>query len=190
MDEMALDLSIVSSDIPAIKTFCSKSGDSINLAQDDRSLYIMDPSNGSFLALSRVAAKKPPLHLLSDDGFEVVITVDQDQLSKSLGWAQLAIEGTQRMGLKATKDGSGQEGRVELYNSSQELSQFPVSFLKGDQFRADFPVRFFFSISKFMEGEVSLRFGHTDAPTVMGVSQCDADGSVRAVHYLQSMRER
>ena len=191
MDGMLLDLSIVSSDIPAIKAFCGKSeGEEIVLGQDDRSLYVMDPLSGSFLSLSRIAAKKPPLHLLDDDGFGTVLAVDQDELSKSLGWAQLAIEGTQRMGVRAAKDSSGQEGRMELHNSNQELSQLSVRFLKGDQIRADFPVRFFFSISRFMEGEISLRFGHTDSPTVMGLSQCDADGPIKSVHYLQSMRER
>ncbi len=191
MDGMSLDLSIVSSDIPSIKAFCSKlTGESVDLAQDDRSLYVKDPSNGSFLALSKVSAKKPPLHLLDDDGFDTVVVVDQGQLSKSLGWAQLAIEGTQRMGLKAVRGPSGSEGQMEFYNSDQELSQLPAHFLKGDRIQADFPVRFFFSISKFIEGEVSLQFGHADSPTVMGVSQRDPDGSVRSTHYLQSMRER
>ena len=192
MDGMSLDLSVVSSDIPAVKAFCGKvDGDTVDLAQDDRALYVLDVQTGSFMSLSKVSGKKPPLRVLDDDGFETVLVIDQDRLNKSLGWAQLAIEGTQRMSFRARRESSdGPEGTIELYNASQELSQLPVRFLKGSELRADFPVRFFFSMTKFVDGDISLRYGHKDAPTVLGISQHECEGSVRSIHYLQSMRER
>ena len=190
MDGMSLDLSIVSSDIPAIKAFCNKvDGDAVVLGQDDKALYVMDPDTASFMSLSKVSGKKPPLRLLDDEGFDTVLVIDQERLSKSLGWAQLAIEGTQRMSFRASKD-SGEEGTIELYNASQEISQLPVRFLKGSALKADFPVRFFFSMTKFVDGDVSLKYGHKDAPTILGISQHEVNGSVRSTHYLQSMRER
>jgi hypothetical protein len=191
MDGMSLDLSIVSSDIPSIKSFCGKlEGETVNLAQDDRALYVMDPGGGSLLSLSRVASKKPPLYLLDDDGFEVEIGVDQEKLSKSLGWAALAIEGTQRMRIRADRGPDGADGTLEFHGLGQELSQIPVRFLRGGRIDADFPVRYLFSISRFVEGETVIRYHHAKSPTVMGISQREWDGPVRATHYLQSMRER
>jgi len=191
LDGLGLDLSVVSSDIPALKSFCSKSvSDVVSVSQDKSRLYLSDPVSGSFLALSRVATKKPPLSVLDPDGFQTVIVADHSQLLKNLGWAQLAIEGTQRLGFRASRPGGSEVGEVVLWSESAELSRFPVRFLKGDGLSADFPVRFFHSLVKHVDGDVSLGFSHPDAPTVLGVFPTQPDQSVRYVHYLQSMRAR
>lgn len=187
---VGLDLSVVSSDIPALKSFCSKiTSDSVDICQDKHRLYLVEPSTGSFLALSRVASRKPPLSVLDPGGFQTVLVVDQSQLLKNLSWAQLAIEGTQRLSFKASRTGSD-GGEIALYNESAELSRFPARFLKGDSLNADFPVRFFHSIVKHVDGPVSLGFAHPEAQTVLGVFPSEPAGNVKYVHYLQSMRAR
>lgn len=191
LDGLGLDLSVVSSDIPALKSFCSKSvSDSVNVSQDKSRLYLIDPTSGSFLALSRVASKKPPLSVLDPGGFRTVLVVDHFQLLKNLGWAQLAIEGTQRLGFRASRPHGSDAGEAVLWSESSEISKFPVRFLKGNDLSADFPVRFFHSLVKHVDGDVHLGFSHPDAPTVLGVFPAGSEKPVRYVHYLQSMRSR
>lgn len=104
LDGLGLDLSVVSADIPALRSFCAKAtSDIVNVSQDKSRLYLVDPTSGSFLALSRVASKKPPLSILDPSGFKTILEVEHAQLLKNLGWAQLAIEGTQRLGFRASR---------------------------------------------------------------------------------------
>jgi len=185
-------LSIVASDIPALKRFCSEViSDSVDICQDKYHLYIIDKISGSFLAVSRVAGEKPPLSVLNQDGFKILIIVDHIQLLKNLEWAELAIEGTQRITFKANKiNDSYNNGLISLYSGSSELSSFPAHFLKGDNMIADFPVSYFSSIVKYIEGPVSLGFNHDESNTVLGVFAHENSGNVKYSHYLQSMKSR
>lgn len=190
LDGLGLDLSIISSDIPIIRGFCTKiSGDTVNIGQDRSRLYLMDPITKSFLAMSKMASTKPPFSTLDVSGFRTVLSADQGQLLKNLSWASLAIEGTQRIGFRALKADGQDSGDLELLHGSEEISRFPVKFLKGKELTADFPVRFLHSISKHVNGDVLFGFDHPDAPKILGVYGNDS-GSVRATHYLMSMVSR
>lgn len=190
IEGLGLDMSVVSSDIPVIKGFCSRiPGEVVRIGHDDTRLYLMDPSTGSFMGLSKVASRKPPLSVLDTDGFKTVLVADQSQLLKNLGWAQLAIEGTQRLSFRAKK-GGGEEGELELLHGSEEISRFPVRFVKGDSLSADFPARFLHSIVKHVDGDVAMGFDHPEAPKVLGVYRHGSDGPVKYAHYLMSMVQR
>lgn len=187
MSGMNLDVSIVSSDIPAIRTFCSKSdGSIIQLFQDKKKLYVVDPDSGSVFSMGKVASSKPKLTLLDSEKFETEIAIDQGQLVKNLGWASVAIEGTQRLGFRASKSSE----RVEFFFDKNKISEFPVKFIKGETLDADFPVKFFLSIISYLGGEVRLRYHHADVPTILEIAEHSEDETVKSVHYLQSMRMR
>jgi len=185
LDGMELDLSIISSDVPVIRSFCAKAvSDFIYLSQDSDRLYVIDSETESVLALSRVSTKKPALSVLDPDGFQIVLVIDQAKLSKSLKWARLAIEGTQRISFIAKGD------ELELHSTKEEISRLPVTFIKGDEIITDFPVKFFSSIVDHIEGDVKLMYKHEKDPTILGVSENDSKSEIRSVHYLQSMKPR
>ncbi len=188
---MNIDLSVVSADVPLMKSFCSKLADQpIQIGQDQSRLFLVDPSTESHLTFSRVASKKPALSLLPDEGHEIVIAIDRDQLAKALSWAALAIEGTQRLTLLANADDSSGNGIMEFLNGKQEISRMPVEFKLGKRLSADFPVKYLSGIVRYLgEGNACLKYAHPAAPTVLEIAEQTPEGDVRARHFIQAMKE-
>jgi hypothetical protein len=187
---MKIDLSIVSADLPLMKSFCSKlGGHPVLIGQNSKHLFVSDPNTGSYLTFSRVASKKPPLSLLPEQGHEIIINIARDQLAKCLSWAAMAIEGTQRLTLSAIADAAG-SGTMEFLNGKQEISTMPVEFKAGKRFSADFPVKYLAGIVRYLgEGHACLKFAHPAAPTILEITE-QTDGAAKARHFIQAMKER
>lgn len=190
MPGMNIDLSVVSADVPLMKAFCSKLSDkSIQIGQDQTRLFLIDPSTNSYLIFTRVASKKPPLSLIPEDGHQIIVAIDRDQLAKALGWAALAIEGTQRLTLVANAEPDG-KGVMEFLNGKQQISQIPVEFKLGKRLAADFPVKYLSGIVRYLgEGNACLKYSHPAAPTVLEIAEQTPEGEVRARHFIQAMKE-
>lgn len=188
---LTADISIVSADLPLMKSFCSKFGDKqIQIGQTQKHLFIADPHGGSHLLFSRVAAVKPPLSLLPEDGHEIVVSVDRDQFAKCLSWAAMAIEGTQRLTVVALAETDG-SAMMEFINGKQEISKMPVEFKQGKRLSADFPVKYLAGIVRYLgEGNASLKYSHPAAPTVLEIAEQSPEGSAKARHFIQAMKER
>lgn len=188
---LALDLSVVSSDLPALISFCARSKDDhVVFAQSGTHLVLTDPGTDSSLVCSRIASAKPPIQLLSEDGYASVIRVDQAQLKKSLTWATMATDGTQRVTVEAS---AGDGGQIPLTVSSggQELSRLPAEFESGSSMKADFPVRYLAQIVGYLsEGRTVLRYGHRRAPNVLELCSDSDSSPVRSRHFLTSMKDR
>jgi hypothetical protein len=191
MDGIHLDLSVVSADIPAIRTFCSKAEDSqVHLFQDEKKLFVLDPSTDSIMAVSRVSSSRPKLTLPDSSEFGTTVLIDRGQLFKNLEWASIAIEGTQRLGVKIDKESL----QAEFYFGHDRISQFTVEHVDGKNIDTDLPVKFFLSIVRFMEKKVMLRYHHASIPTILEITEkaeeAEESVGVKSVHYLQSMRAR
>ena len=185
LDGLALDLSVVSSDVPLIKNFCSKFAGDIIVGQDKNHLFIADPVSHTCMFFSRVACNKPPLTLLKDEGYKIDILVDRAQMAKALQWSVMAVDGTSRLSLAA----SGSE--MSMSSKGQELARVPVSFELGSDFKADFPVKILNNILTYTTTEkVLLRFGHKDAPSILQITEYDSESKARGRHYVQSMEDR
>lgn len=193
---MAVDFSIISADLPLMRSFCAKLGDGmVEIGQDKLRSFIRDPLTNSLLTFSRVASNKPTLDpvivALSEPKHEVIISVDRDQFSKILGWSAAAIEGTQRLTLSAFSDGSDGSGTMEFSSGKQELGRMQVQFRSGKRLSADFPVKYMSGIVKYLgEGAAFLKFAHPSAPDVLEISEESTDGTIRARHFIHSMVSR
>ena len=189
---MNVDLSVVSADLPLMKSFCSKLSDrNVEVGQDSKHLFVIDPNTGSYLTFSRVASKKPVLSLLPEEGHEIVIEIDRDQLAKCLNWAAMAIEGTQRLTLLAIAEGTDGDGIMEFINGKQEISKMPVKFRTGKRLSADFPVKYLAGIVRYLgEGNACLKFAHPSSPTVLEITELASDDKSKARHFIQAMKER
>lgn len=186
LDGLSLELSVVSDDVPAMRTFCSKSvGDEVVVGQDRTRLFLSDPASGSVAAFSRVACGRPALQVLSEDGYELEMEVDRAQVAKALQWANMAREGTRRLTFRA------EDGVLSLSSNGNELSNLPVVFRKGDSLAADFPADILASVVGYVGSEKAvLRFRHRAAPSILEVCEAEAASSVRARHFVQAMKER
>lgn len=191
---LSLDLSIVSADLPVIRQFCSqhKAGSKILVHQDDRRLYVTDPSTGSVVSMTRVNCGKPPYHFLDESEFGTVVQVRRDVAMKGLSWASTALEGTQRITVDCPSGTVvGGETVMTLLSDNTEIAQFKAVVKEGSGFKADFPARLLHSIFTYLEdGSVELRYGHKQLPTILQVRQSDPKGPVRSFHFLQSMKAR
>lgn len=185
-----LDLSIVSSDIPAIRAFCTKChGDVIVVSSNDKHIFFSDVRTNSFLALSRISSKRPALSLPDHDGFKNAFVADGQIVTQNAEWASMAIEGTQRVTFSVSRFADG-SGEVKLIHG-QELSKFPVRFLSGEGFSADFPIRYISSVLSYIDGQVLFRFSHKDVETLLCISGYpDRNDGLSSSHYMQCMRSR
>lgn len=178
---MGIDLSIVSSDIPVIRAFCTKcSTNYVYMFHDDERLSITDEDKQSVLSISKVSTKKPSITLLDPSLFSTTVVVDRDLLLKNVEWAASVVEGTQRVTFDIF------DGVMKMSDGSNELAKFPVT-VDGGNITADYPIGFMLNILKFIDNDVVLKFGHKLMPTVMEVTQ--KDSKLNFSHYLQSMRK-
>lgn len=187
MQGMEVDLSVVSVDLPPIRSFCQRSSGRVSVHQDANRLFVRDLSTGSILAFSRVSSKKPPLSLLDESGFQHIVRVSRDPLVQGLNWSAVAMEGTQRLSVGVSQsDGSW---FMTMCHGTQELSRIPVVSASGGGFTADFPCRFLSSLVQGVDGDVLFCYRHADSPTLLGIRAADA-GQIRSMHYVQSMVTR
>lgn len=181
LEGMKLDLSIIGSDIPAIRSFCSKAECGIGLFQDKNRLYVVDSKTGSMLVLSRVASNRPDFSLPSDE-FDTEILASKDELLDGLKWAKVALDGTQRLSCEV------EDGIMRMSNQG-EIFSLPVSFKRGSSFKADVPSRFFLAAVNHVDSDdVVVKFGHAKLTTIIEVSDVDSDTGAR--HFFQIMRQR
>lgn len=186
---LSLELSIVSADIPMMKSFCGRVDGNVILAQDKTKLHLGDVDGGTTISFSRVASTRPPLTLLSEDGYEVEVSVRQEQLKKCLSWSSLAIEGTQRVTIRTRSDSGSYQ--LDVLNGHQELASIPAAVIRGSEFRADFPVRVLAAIVGYLgDGNAVLKYRHRDLATILEIAEESSDGTVKARHFVTSMKER
>jgi hypothetical protein len=180
------DLSIVSSDIPLVRAFCSKfRGEDISIAEDKNKLYLRNDSN--YLFLSKVPTTRPKLSIPKDD-YEHVIKIEVDEIHKSLNWVDVAIEGTQRVTLSVESDNPS-EGIMRFIHNADELSSVPVLLEKGKSFKADFPARVLGNVTRRLDDKiVTFKFKNKDSPSLLEISQ--EKKNMKVIHILQKMKDR
>jgi|HubBroStandDraft_6_1064221.scaffolds.fasta_scaffold331280_1 hypothetical protein len=182
-----IDLSLVSADLPLMKSFCSKLHDQpIKIGQTDKHLFLIDPNN-SYIMFSRVVSTKPAYKNIPVDGHEIVLSIDRNQFIKCLTWASMAIDGTQRLTLSANNS----DNIIEFHNGKQELGKMPVQFIIGNRFSADFPVKYLAGIVKYLgDGNAYLKYAHPELSTILEITEQIQDGTSKARHFIQAMNER
>jgi hypothetical protein len=188
---LELDLSIVSADLPLIRSFCAKcTANNVLVGQSLVHLFLADAATGSYVLLSRVASAKPPLSLVSEDDYAVEIQVNRDKLVGALSWARTAIEGTSRLSFLAIRASEDGLGVLNLMAGNQDLAVIPATFKKGRELRSDFHVAIIATVAPSVTGtDVIMRYAHPAIPTLLELTAMEA-GQVTARHFVQSMRTR
>jgi hypothetical protein len=184
---LSLDLSLISSDIPLIRAFCAKSKKQEIKIQEDKRHTHFSSSGSQSLTVSRIDVKKPPLSIPDPGGYTYHASIDYDYLKQSLNWVDVAMDGTQRLGLEIS------DGRMRTFQGKEELSNVPTE-VDGEGFKADFPAR----ILKALVGDlnakkINIDYCHEDSSSLMSLSQDEditGDQQLRVIHVLQSMKEK
>lgn len=189
-DELTVDLSVVSSDIPILRNFCQKVGgeNQVDVSFDDRSLYLSDPITGSYIQSQRVKCSVPPYsHFV--DSYSVKCEVSPSLMKENLLWASTALEGTNRISFRAMNVGPDGKGYISISTPKEELCRFECKFISGNEIIADYPLNILSNVvSNFDSGTMTLKFGHSSVPTVLEI-EVD-DGEVVGRHFIQSMKAK
>ena len=182
LDGMKLDVSIIGSDIPLIRSFCAKMDAMVGLYHDKHRLYVVDPQSNSVLALSKVASASAAFEPPTRD-FAIEMRLSREHLIDGLDWAIAALDGTQRLSCEAEGDEMKMSNNGEIFNMS-------IAFALGSQFRADLPAKFMRTVADHLDSDdITLRFGHPKNPTLLEVSNAD-ETDIRVRHYMHVMRGR
>ena len=179
-----LDLSIISSDIPLIRTFCAKNPDSdILIFQDNSHLYLSDLEHRSIVCFSRIVSNKPEFEVIKQE-CPCVIHVDRSKFLKALQWAAMTIEGTQRVSVSTLID----QSVMILKHNGDELSRFPIDLISGDGVNGDYPVKILLGmINHINDDKIVLKYGHYE--TVLEISG-ETARPVKSRHFIASMKVR
>jgi hypothetical protein len=191
MKGLNLDLSIVSADIPTIRSFCAKSkADEIIVGSDQKSLFLIDPNTNSYLTMSRVNTSKPTFDIFDSDGYATEIEVPKAILVSSFSWAKTAIEGTARLSISAIKSADSDSGVMEMSADKQEITNFPVKFRKGKELRGDFKVDMIANLAAYVDDDTAvLKYSHDKLPTLLELTSATI-GDVYSRHFIQSMKDK
>jgi hypothetical protein len=182
LDGMALDISIVGSDIPLIRSFCSKLSGNVGLYHDKNRLYVVDLETESVFVMGRVAYSGSSFAAPTQD-FGIEILINRSHLIDGLEWALAALNGTQRLSCEVN-------GREMKMSNGGEIFSIPVSLNRGTGFKADMPAKYLRSITSHLDSDnILMRFGHPDHPTLLEMSNVNED-IMQVYHYLHTMRGR
>lgn len=181
---LSVDLSLISADIPGIRSLCAKAPGKVALKRDKSRIYAVDSASGSCVAFSRVAARKPPVSHIDNSKFVSKVTCGKNLLTDALSWASTAVEGTQRVTFHASA------GKLSLSTNSEEITQIDCA-VEGSDLRADFPVRHLFSIVGYVESDdVVFHHGHSESELVLGIGPSEPPEGFSYMHYINSMVSR
>jgi hypothetical protein len=183
LDGICFDFSIIGSDIPQIRAFCSKIDGDVGFYQDKNKLYIVDTKTKSIFAISKLSSIKPDFSPPSDE-FKTEVLVSKDKLVKNLTWALSALDGTQRLTCEINDD------NMTMLNGGNEVFSFPIIKKTGNDFKSDLPAKFFHTIINHIDSDtVILRLNHSVMSTIIGITE-ESSLDVSVVHYVQAMRSR
>jgi hypothetical protein len=181
MEGLELDFSMVSSDIPLVRAFCSKSKDDILIGSDSRTIRFADPSTGSWMSLAKVSTERPSLSVPPESHSSSVSFLRED-FRKSVKWCMMALEGTPRI----TRSVSA--GQVRRLTGTTELSSFPAE-LEGRDFSSDLPVKVLSTVSDHLDdGPMRALFGNPAMAGVVEITQ--PGGATSSRHFVKGMKVR
>jgi hypothetical protein len=186
LENFPSETSIVSSDIPLIKSFCSKIGTKNNIFIHDDGSRIHFSSNNSFLTLSKVQClNRPTPSVFGVDEFKIRIRIKSKLLSESLNWVDAAIEGTQRITLLA----DCKSNTCKFMQGTNDLASIDVNFLLGDGLKIDLPARVLNTVIENLESEyVDLLTCHPKSANLFQIYY--ESGPLKITHMMQKMKER
>lgn len=181
MNDIGLDFSIVSSDIPLIRSFCSKSGEDVLVGSDSRSVYFVDPTTESWISLLKVSSERPKL-VVPVKQHKSSVQLTKEDFHKSVKWCLMAIEGTQRVTMNFN------EQSLRMLSNNNELSSIPIK-LDGPEFSTDLSIKILSTISDHLDdGEFTVLYGNSTIPDVIEFTQSKLDIDSR--HFVKGMKTK
>ncbi len=195
---LKVDSSIVSSDVPLLRTFCSKvgAGKDVVFGQTDEHVFAYDESTGDCVFAARVASKRPdyPFSGMEASRFSTKVEVKGDAFHSNVSWAVTAVEGTSRITFSTERCGDGASS-MALLADGEQVASFGVTILSGHGIHSDFHIGCVGKISPFLSrGRSILHYGHDLHPTMMCIEALSPDPEnalpVEVFHFIRSMVNR
>jgi hypothetical protein len=188
--DLGVNFSVISSDIPIIRSFASKSGSDTVLMYDlDKHTFIEDPNTGSFIRFNKVNGKRPPFHAVSDTGYEVDFTLSRSDIISNLSWSSTSLEGTSRITLKS--DFTSTSPCLRILGNNNELATMPISENRGSDFSADFHIQYLSDlVSGVITDGVVFKYGNPENSDLLEVNPTEEKHGVSSRYFLKSMKQK
>jgi hypothetical protein len=184
-DSPISDGSIISSDIPIVRSFLSKiDSDNVHVGQDPSNVYFASSDLNFALSLSKSPFRPHPFDPVDNSLFSSNVKVSTDLLLSSLDWSLKAAESGQRITLDS------HDSSLKFIQSRDELSSIPIISSYGNPISMDFPSSVLKSIVGFVGSKsTDLFFDHSQSKTILCIPGIST-ANVKSFHYLQSMKPR
>ncbi len=188
-DLIDFDFSLISSDIPIIKSFCSKVDGNIYLYNDDKHYFIEDPITGSFIRFNVVVGKKPQYIDLIESGYNSSFKVSKQLMSNGLNWILGALEGTSRVSLKVVSDDDN--SLLKISGNGNDLLSVPVTEVVGENFSADFHIQYLSDLVSGVGSEsIIFKYDNPSSPELLEINPDTKKLDVSSRYFLKSMKQK
>lgn len=180
--DVNIDFSIISSDIPVLRSFCSRlKRENVLIGQDSSHLYLVDPITNSYVSFSIMNTNKPKNFVPDQQEYKVEYVINGDMFYDNLAWALNSVEGTKRL----TLDFSSENETLRMLNGDQEISVMPVKFIKGRDLRIDVKMDMLAGlVDSVTDYDLRFLFDHKESKNLIEITTVSGD-EVR--HFLASM---
>ena len=87
---LGINFSMVSSDIPAARAFCSRAAGDVLIGVEGNAVRVVDPVTGSWIAFAKVQGDRPALSV-PDGSCKTSITVQREDFRKAVKWCSIRM---------------------------------------------------------------------------------------------------
>lgn len=173
------DLSVVSSDIPIIRSFIDNF-DVIDIVRAHDSIYLMDKPRESWLRINNHRSDAKYGALPTVDIPSHSFHVQKESLKDMVKWSTLTVDGSQRVSINLVGD------LLRILSNSNELAATKVHDSMGG-FTADFPLSVLATVVDYLDdGNILIGYSFDGAPDIITLTQANTNST--AVHYIRSMK--
>lgn len=183
-ESISKDFSIISADIPIIRSFCDRARGMIRISDNDNSICFQHESTGNYLIINKLPSKSEnKLSLPDTHECDFHLSCDMDKFKGAIKWAALTLEGTQRLTLSYQIE----EKVVSFSQGDMILTSIPAESDCEKGFAIDLPLKVLTSICEYLfEGNLVCKFGIKNLPDMVSFEQLQGD--LITNHFVRSMR--
>ncbi len=176
-DHICFDLSVISSDIPIIRSFSQRVSGDVKIFCDQSYYYFSDSL--SFFRFSRIVGNKPSFSVIDSSDFSDKIFLEKEKFIENLHWANSTLEGGRKIVFNISDN-------VVSFSHKYKTSEYEIN-PTGKSLILNLPSEIFYDVVSCVNSDtIDLSFGNSKIDGLMMISESYTDFSVK--HFLRSVK--